>query len=120
RAQVLSQGLFLDDRGHVIVEEFTMLRVNLRGFNRHRAVEEDRKGRNLFSPEHQRENAGEQLRPSDGEGGNDDLAAGLRGSLDDFHELIDRFAKRAVVAVAIGGFQEDKIGVGEWLKIAQK
>src|SRR5690606_26951041 len=54
----------------------------------------------------------EVLGAADGEGGDEDLAVVAPGLGDDLEELLDGVADGAVVAVAVGGLEDDGVGVG--------
>ena len=101
------------------IVELGMGVVDLRGFDGHRAVDVDGERRHVAVPEKAREEIDELLRPADGEGGYQDLATAFHGGLHDAAKLVDRFIQGTVVAVAVGGFEEDHVGLHKALGIAQ-
>ncbi len=86
---------------HLVVEKFDVLDVNLRCFDSHRAIEEDRKRLYLSGAKHFREQQCDQLRATDGESWHKHLAAAVDCVDHDSLELGDRVCKRAMVPAAI-------------------
>src|SRR6478672_11700784 len=65
--QIVAQWTILDVGLHLIVEQLEMFHVNLRGLNRHRAVEKDRERLDLARTKHFPEQQRNQLSAADGE-----------------------------------------------------
>jgi hypothetical protein len=96
-----------------------MLGVNLRCFDSHRAVEEDRKRFYFSGAKHFREQQRDQLRATDGESRHKHLAAAVDCVDYDSLELRDRVCRRAMIPAAIGRFEKYKIGLLERFELAQ-
>src|SRR4029077_1312925 len=75
RLQICAQRTIANERLHLVVEKFYVAGVNLRCFNSHRAVEEDRKRFYFSGAKHFREQQCGQLRATDGESWHKHLAA---------------------------------------------
>ena len=119
RLQICAQRAIANERFHLVVEKLHVLGVNVRCFDSHRTVEEDRKRFYLSGAEHFPEQQRDQLRATDGESRHKHLAAAIDCVDHDSLELRDRVCKRAMIAAAISGFQKNKIGLLEWFELAQ-
>jgi hypothetical protein len=111
--QILPQGSLLDVPAHLVIKQFAMPAVNPGRLDRHRAVEKDRERLHLFPSEHHAQQDDQQLGSTHRKRRNQDRAAHRRRGLDDLHKLFDRVAKRTMVAVAVGGFQEHHESAGQ-------
>src|SRR5215831_11995180 len=96
-----------------------MLLVDFGGFDGHRAVQKYRKWSAFLKTEHPSEQSYQKLSAAYGECRHQDFAAALHGFLHDPDKFIHRFHKRPMIAVAIGGLQENQIRMLERLVISK-
>ena len=101
------------------VEQFVVAVVHLQHPVRHRAVEEHPPARHLpFVPE-AREPVQQLLRTPDRERRDQHVAAVVPCPFEDAAEFGNRFRAIPVVAVAVGRFHQDEIGIAHGFRIAQ-
>ena len=89
------------------------------GIDGHRAVQIDRDGRQPAGTFQPPQMPGQQLGAADRKGGNDHGAAAPDGTLDNIMQQVGDVAA-FVQAVAIGGFQQEKIGAADRVGIRQQ
>ena len=89
------------------------------GLDRHRAVEKYREGGDPAVAEDPGEKGGQQLRAAHREGRHDHLALRRHRLLQNGDEFADRVGERPVIAVAVGGFEKNQIGLRQRLGVAQ-
>ncbi len=110
---------FANELTGFLVEELSVLAVDLDGFDGHGAIEKDGDGRDGPIADELGEVIEDLLGTADGEGGDEDAFAGVDGIFEDFEEFDEGLIERAVVAVAVGGFEEDEVGGGKRSGVAE-
>ena len=101
RLQICAEWTIANERFHFVVEKLHVPGVNVRCFDSHRAIEEDRKRLYFSGAKHFREQQRDQLRATDSESRHKHLAAAIDCVDHDSLELRDRLCKRAMVPAAI-------------------
>src|SRR4051794_2510251 len=86
-----------------------MFHINLRGLDRHRAVEEDWERLDLARPEHLSEQQCDELSATDGERWHQYFAAAVNRFNDDPLELGNGFRERTMIAAAVGRFEKQEV-----------
>ena len=95
------------------IEAFAVAAEDFGHFGRHRAVEEDRHAGDPPGVQKPAEEVDQFLGPLDGEDGNDRLAAAAERLADHLGQLVLDAAMVLVVAVAVGRFHDEEIGLRE-------
>src|SRR5262249_35390358 len=118
-AEVLGELAGLHHAQGFVVEELEVLLVDLGGLDAHRAVDEDWERTQLLALEGAGEEEEQELGAADGEGRDEDASASGRGLAGGGAGLDGGALEGLVVAVAVGGFHEDQVGVleGRWVLV---
>jgi hypothetical protein len=105
--------LRLDQLPRFVIEPVAMLAEDVRHVGRHWAVEEDRDVRDSVGVDQPAHVVHQLLSPLDGKHRDDDVAASSDRVVDDRFQLVLDAATLNVIAVAVGRFHDDVVGVLE-------
>ena len=117
--EIITKRTFADEFLHLIVEDLAVFGIDLCCFDRHRAIEKNGEGMSHFPAEHPAEKADEKLRSAHSKRGHENFSAITHRVLYDLNEFGDGLIEGPMVAVAVGGFEKDEIGVLEGFEVAE-